>query len=290
MEYTIRREGNEDYLEHFGIKGQKWGVRRFENEDGSLTEEGKKRYGLSNGGAGNAKLAKKYTKSLKKLSKAYENADLNQQIKDYSKYEKRAQIAKKIGNASLGTALPATGIFALTTPDNFAAAKAALQSQYDKTSGALSGLTFTNRELFKNDMIINGTPQIDIENTGRRLVADQNAISKQMDFLDKNQGTISKVNNATQIIANVAAVSAGVSYGVAAYNKVRSSMAKRRISEAGHEKAVERAKKLTEKLSKTFENTPYKAMLDTQVEMYKKQHPNTHMSDKEILKSLMPVI
>lgn len=31
-------------LFHHGIKGQKWGVRRFQNEDGSLTEEGKKRY------------------------------------------------------------------------------------------------------------------------------------------------------------------------------------------------------------------------------------------------------
>ena len=32
-------------LGHSGIKGQKWGIRRFQNEDGSLTEEGKKRYG-----------------------------------------------------------------------------------------------------------------------------------------------------------------------------------------------------------------------------------------------------
>lgn len=31
-----------DYLAHHGIKGQKWGVRRFQNEDGSLTEEGKR--------------------------------------------------------------------------------------------------------------------------------------------------------------------------------------------------------------------------------------------------------
>ncbi len=38
-----------DYLQirelyHWGIKGQKWGVRRYQNEDGTLTEEGKKRY------------------------------------------------------------------------------------------------------------------------------------------------------------------------------------------------------------------------------------------------------
>ena len=31
-------------LYHHGIKGQKWGIRRFQNEDGSLTEAGKRRY------------------------------------------------------------------------------------------------------------------------------------------------------------------------------------------------------------------------------------------------------
>lgn len=32
-----------DHIAHYGIKGQKWGIRRFQNEDGSLTEAGKKR-------------------------------------------------------------------------------------------------------------------------------------------------------------------------------------------------------------------------------------------------------
>lgn len=35
---------NYNYLCHFGIPGQKWGVRRYQNEDGTLTEEGKARY------------------------------------------------------------------------------------------------------------------------------------------------------------------------------------------------------------------------------------------------------
>lgn len=34
---------NKEALAHFGIKGQKWGIRRFQNEDGTRTEEGKKR-------------------------------------------------------------------------------------------------------------------------------------------------------------------------------------------------------------------------------------------------------
>lgn len=34
-------------LKHYGILGMKWGVRRFQNEDGSLTGEGRRRYGVS---------------------------------------------------------------------------------------------------------------------------------------------------------------------------------------------------------------------------------------------------
>jgi hypothetical protein len=34
----------EYYLKHSGIKGMKWGVRRYQNKDGSLTPAGKKRY------------------------------------------------------------------------------------------------------------------------------------------------------------------------------------------------------------------------------------------------------
>ena len=32
-------------LYHHGIKGMRWGIRRFQNKDGSLTSAGKKRYG-----------------------------------------------------------------------------------------------------------------------------------------------------------------------------------------------------------------------------------------------------
>lgn len=35
---------SEYYLAHHGILGQKWGVRRYQNRDGSYTEEGRKRY------------------------------------------------------------------------------------------------------------------------------------------------------------------------------------------------------------------------------------------------------
>ena len=42
MEFEL----NNDYLAHHGIKGQKWGIRRYQNEDGSLTQLGRQRRGI----------------------------------------------------------------------------------------------------------------------------------------------------------------------------------------------------------------------------------------------------
>lgn len=59
-----------NYLEHHGIKGQKWGTRRFQNEDGTLTAEGKDRYGR-----GNDSRRSGVTKGFNRFSGVYDNPD-----------------------------------------------------------------------------------------------------------------------------------------------------------------------------------------------------------------------
>ena len=39
----MEKSYNYEELYHWGIKGMKWGVRRYQNNDGTLTSEGKKR-------------------------------------------------------------------------------------------------------------------------------------------------------------------------------------------------------------------------------------------------------
>lgn len=38
----VHREMNDEYLEHHGVVGMHWGIRRYQNADGTLTETGKK--------------------------------------------------------------------------------------------------------------------------------------------------------------------------------------------------------------------------------------------------------
>ena len=62
-----------DFLMHYGISGQKWGLRRYQNEDRTLTEEGKARYNKSS--KDDVKEARAEKKALKKAEKEAKKAE-----------------------------------------------------------------------------------------------------------------------------------------------------------------------------------------------------------------------
>lgn len=72
----------EEYvIQHHGILGQKWGVRRYQNADGSLTAAGKKRYSFSE----RSKISSEHINKENSLRTKYLN-----ESSDYKKYSKQA--------------------------------------------------------------------------------------------------------------------------------------------------------------------------------------------------------
>lgn len=86
--------GPDDSLAHYGIKGQKWGIRRFQNSDGSLTAEGKLRYGDGITKEDKAALKKEYKKDNEDAFKYGKAATISARAASYaSKKEEKASKA-----------------------------------------------------------------------------------------------------------------------------------------------------------------------------------------------------
>ena len=81
MEYKTNNTNN-DELTHWGIKGMRWGIRRYQNDDGSLTAAGKKRY------ASEMQYLKEKERSLKKRQTAKDKFEkLNAKRKELNEWE-----------------------------------------------------------------------------------------------------------------------------------------------------------------------------------------------------------
>ena len=85
---------HENELYHYGVAGMKWGVRRFQNKDGTLTDAGKNREykkalktdkkirrDLESNAYDSARFANAYSKKSKSYSKKYEKAVLKDPTK-----------------------------------------------------------------------------------------------------------------------------------------------------------------------------------------------------------------
>lgn len=93
---------NNNELQHFGVKGQKWGVRRYENKDGTLTPAGRKRYNEDG------------TKKTHKQKKAYK-AEVKVAKKQAKKDEKEAKkLNATKGQVRTKAVLSAVGTYAIS--------------------------------------------------------------------------------------------------------------------------------------------------------------------------------
>ena len=76
---------NTNELYHFGVKGMRWGIRRYQNEDGTLTPAGKKHYGNMSDDKLQKSLYKQVKKARAKQSDWSNQWNVNNTIGKHSK-------------------------------------------------------------------------------------------------------------------------------------------------------------------------------------------------------------
>lgn len=99
---------NDYELYHHGIKGQKWGRRRFQTNDGSLTAAGRKRYADDDSsGSSKSKTSAKSTasKSSSSKSKTASSTTKKKTTKKTTKKTSPASVVGKLAGTSVKTAV-----------------------------------------------------------------------------------------------------------------------------------------------------------------------------------------
>lgn len=164
---------DEDELEHYGVLGMKWGIRRYQNKDGTLTPAGKKRY------AGDT--PEQIEKSERRKAKVIKGA-------------------KIAGATALGITVAALGGISLDTAFNSGKGMAAIK----KGSSILSyGLTNEGSKLMSSI-----GKALNIEDTGWRAPKSKTGLGDILNVKDVNLGTPTPSKRAQELTKQIQAAAA----------------------------------------------------------------------------------
>lgn len=256
-------------LEHYGVRGQKWGERRYQNPDGSLTAAGRAHYGVGQGGS--RRMSRQYNRQVKKLNRLMAKADKGLQRANIEKYNKRAKTAMKVGNVAAGTAaalglgVHGLGRLAKNLDDKVVESRYRESNRLIDNNHAYDSTTDASHRLLKEGKITSKYKK-ELDDAAWDKWRDDRQAIKAEEYADRvknasKRDLVETIQNVKRYATYAAAGTAAVSYGVAAVSKLQARAAKIRLTDAGHQKAVQKARAQVEKMEKMFANTPYSELV-----------------------------
>lgn len=215
--YIIGRDGE---LYHYGIKGMKWGRRRFETSSGHLTPAGKARYDHYNETRGNRKVqkyqakAEKYRKSAKewdRAAKSYKKSfgstdDTTLKSEQYAysdkrkakKYEAKAKEAERLAKRKME---------AKASKQSYKKAVEERAAQINKDSSTVGRMYNNLTGAHKTQAKI----ELDIEKRSRTNKVANNQKQRDPEVVAQRKATAKKVAKGAAVVAGTAIAAYGAS-------------------------------------------------------------------------------
>ena len=138
-----------EYLQHYGILGMRWGIRRFQDKTGRLTAAGKKRY---DDDPSNGAPEKASSKTSKEVGDSFIEKKLGIKLSD------RQKTAIKVGAGIAAAALVAYGGYRLYNSD----VGKPIRDQVDAFLNS-----FTNGSKVKSERLLEEEDRLTLRNTGK---------------------------------------------------------------------------------------------------------------------------
>ena len=148
----MRWESQYDYLMHYGVKGQKHGVRRYQNDDGTLTAEGRDHYGVGDQRrAGGPSLHAKQgrTEEIKSLFKRKNKASGGNETEEETKKSKDSESKTAKNSGRLKKILAVAAAASLASVAAYSASKHIKAKANDLLAREYKRNTKTALEIYK---------------------------------------------------------------------------------------------------------------------------------------------
>jgi chromosome segregation ATPase len=196
---------NQEVIAHHGVKGQEWGKRKYQYEDGSLTPEGKKHYGVGDGdgrsnGANNKKAPSKNNTS--------QNQNTNGPTPEELAAQEQARKAAKRKKILIAAGITAAAIAGVVLAKKYHDAKiqnAELQAQARDGENKLNNLLAENEGL-RTAKLDADTKFSDMSSKFDTLTKDHNKLKDRNSVLESNSKakdeTIDGLRNQTKNLKN----------------------------------------------------------------------------------------
>lgn len=158
----MEKKTHVDELQHHGVTGMKWGVRRYQNKDGTLTAAGKKRYA-------------KEMEKLKEQEKIAKNKAKTRAMID--KLEEKRKQVNELNNPKKKT-----------TEDN-----APKLTKEDILKSHSAELIYKNKDMFTDKEIQDAYNRLNNERNIKNMIPEK--VNKGKKFVDKFTNTAKTVKN-----------------------------------------------------------------------------------------------